>query len=169
VVTNHNIDQNTDLWLELRKGKVTASNAYILLTKGKNAAISANNGGGGENFWSKRGHILEGEAIEIYESVTGKKVEIIGFITNDKYPDCGYSPDGYKLESKSFKSEKHLACINELPIEVYCQVQFGMMIAEWDDIDVILYNPDIEDSKLCFKVINVKRDEKLIKRFEKKL
>lgn len=169
MVTIHQIPQNSPEWLELRKGKVTASNAHILLKKGRNAAISANNSDSGGNYWSERGHILEEEAIEIYESVTGKKVEKLGFITNDKYPDCGYSPDGFKLESKSFKEQKHLDCIKELPLEVFCQVQFGMMIAEWDEVDVTLYNPDIEDDKLCFKIINVKRDEKMIQRFEEKL
>ncbi|MDP4226023.1 MAG: YqaJ viral recombinase family protein [Bacteroidota bacterium] len=167
----HNVDQNSEEWLELRKGKVTASNAYILLKKGVNAAIAANNGESGGGFYAARGHILEEEAIEIYQEVTGKKVHKVGFITNDKYPNCGWSPDGWDVavESKSFKVEKHLACCKELPIEVYCQVQFGMMIGELPEMDVILYNPDIEDSKLCFKIITVKRDDELIKRFEQKL
>jgi hypothetical protein len=150
---------------------VTASNAHVLLKRGRQAALDANKQSSGSNFWSKRGLILEVEAIEIYEAVTGKKVERVGFVTNSDYPNCGYSPDGWNplLESKSFAKEKHLSCMKELPLEVYCQIQFGMMIAGKNSIDVILYNPDIEDSNLCFKIIKVKKDARLVKRFQEKI
>jgi hypothetical protein len=167
--TQHNIEQNTPEWLELRKGKITASNAHILLKNGRNAAISANNKESGGGFYADRGHILEDEALEIYEGITGIKPAKIGFITNDKYNDCGYSPDADHIEIKCFKEEKHLTSMDGLPLEVYTQVQFGMMIAEWDYIDVLLYNPDIEDNKLCFKIVRVDRDEKIIERFRAKL
>lgn len=73
------------------------------------------------------------------------------------------------LEVKCFKEEKHLACLEDTPIEVYAQIQFGLMISESDMARLIHYNPDIEDTSLCFKVIDVPRDEQLIKRFKEKL
>lgn len=165
----HKVNQSSQEWHLLRENKVTASNAYILLKKGVKAATNGVYKEHNSGFWGNRGLILEKEAIEIYEQVKNKKVELVGFVTNSKYPNCGYSPDGWGVEVKCFQKEKHLKCMEELPIEVYCQVQFGMMITDQKKIDVILYNPDIEDSSLCFKAVEVKRDNTLIKRFKEKL
>lgn len=169
MVTVHKVEQGSDEWFYLRKGKITASNAGTLLMKGIYAANSNDGSSHSGNFWSNRGHILESEAIEIYEAVKGVKVGLAGFITNDRYPNAGYSPDGWEplIEVKCFAAEKHLACLTEVPMPVYAQVQFGMMVSEKDDTDVVFYNPDIEDSKLCFKIVKVMRDERLIARFER--
>lgn len=173
MVTIHSVKQGTDEWHGLRvQYPHTASLAYVLLTKGKNAA-SNKFGVRGTGFWAERGHILEEEAVDVYNAVYGVEIERVGFVTNDQYPNCGYSPDGLLpsrgIEVKCFKEEKHLACLTDIPTEVYAQVQFGMMVAELPDCDLIFYNPDIEDSNLCFKVHRVLRDELLIKRFRIKL
>jgi len=182
MVITHTVKQGTDEWHGLRvQYPHTASLAYVLLTKGKHAA-SNKFGVRGTGFWAERGHILEDEAIDIYESVYGVKVERIGFVTNTEYPKCGWSPDGgigllivsvdghrRGIEVKCFKEEKHLACIDEIPTEVYAQCEFGEMIGELDDLDLIFYNPDIEDSSLCFKVHRLLPDHILFKRFRIKL
>jgi hypothetical protein len=176
MLTYHKVEQGSSEWHALRIGKVTASNAAVLLARGKKAATgTANISSGG--FWAERGHILEVKALEAYEAVYDVKTEAIGFMTNDQFPDAGYSPDNYvvikngimPLEVKCFKEEKHLACLEDTPIEVYAQIQFGLMISESDMARLIHYNPDIEDTSLCFKVIDVPRDEQLIKRFKEKL
>lgn len=94
--------QGTQEWLNLRNGKVTCSNALTLLTKGKNQCIEANlialnnlkvNG----NWYAERGHVIEFEFRETYnKSLAGVGFKLVecGFITNDDYPDAGYSPDG---------------------------------------------------------------------------
>lgn len=171
----HQVQQGSDEWFALRKDRVTASNAGTLLLRGVNAALLRNTVDGVDissgGYWSNRGHILESEAIEIYEQVKGTKVALAGFITNDSFPGCGYSPDGWEplVEVKCFATEKHIASIGEMPMEVYAQVQFGMMVAEKDFTDVIFYNPDIEDSRLCFRSVRVARDERLIARLKEKL
>lgn len=169
----HSVEQNTPEWLRLREGLITASNAHTLLTKGANAARAANkaNSSGG-GYWANRGHELEDEAIEIYRRIKDVDVMRPGFITNSDYPACGYSPDGYAgilIEVKAFKDDKHIACLSETPTEVYAQCQFGMMIAECSELDLIHYNPDLDNPKLCYKVIRIERDERLIRRFEEKL
>lgn len=172
MVTRHQVQQGSPEWHELRANRITASNAWVLLQKGVKSAVNGSGGENGGGFWAQRGHILEEEAIEIYEAVFNTEVGRIGFITNTDFPHCGYSPDGFDdipLEVKCFKAEKHLACLKELPTEVICQVQFGMMISETERAIVILYNPDIEDSDLCFKTIEVARDERIISSFKRKL
>jgi hypothetical protein len=173
MLITHQVKQGTDEWHALRlQYPHTASLAGVLLAKGKNAA-SNTQGSHGSGFWAQRGHILEDEAIEVYEAVYGVKVERPGFITNDKYPDAGYSPDAMlptvAIEVKCFAEARHLECLKITPLEVYAQVQFGLMIAELDMAHLVHYNPDIADSKLCFRVIEVPRDEKLIERFKLKL
>lgn len=175
-ITYYKVVQGSAAWHALRIGKVTASNAMTLLSKGKYAATGTM-GIGTSGFWAERGHILEREALEVYESVYGVQTEEVGFITNSDYPDCGYSPDNmrvpielnYPLEVKCFKEERHLLCLDDTPMEVYAQIQFGLMICEGDEADLIHYNPDIADNSLCFKVIKVLRDELLIARFKDKL
>ena len=179
MLITHQVQQGTDEWHGLRvQYPHTASLAYVLLTKGKYAA-SNKYGVRGTGYWAERGKILEDEAIEVYNAVYGVTVERVGFITNDNYPDCGWSPDGLiilddgkhrrGIEVKCFKEEKHLACLSDIPSEVYAQCQFGSMIGELDDLDLIFYNPDVEDANLCFKVHRLLPDALLFKRFKTKL
>lgn len=96
------IEQGTQEWLDLRKNKVTCSNALTLLTRGKNFCIEANrlsaerttpNG----NTYAERGHIIEDETREMLNEqlkASGFKLVTCTFITHDDYPDAGYSPDG---------------------------------------------------------------------------
>lgn len=174
MLTYHKVEQGSDEWHALRlQYPHTASLAWVLLTKGKNAARNTL-GTHGTGYWAQRGHVLERQAIEVYSAVYGVQPESVGFITNTDYPGCGYSPDDMlptiALEVKAFKEEKHLACLNgDIPPEVIAQIQFGLMISELNMGHLINYNPDIEDSSLCFKVTEIQRDERLIARFREKL
>lgn len=96
------IEQGTQEWLELRKGRVTCSNALTLLQRGKNFCLEANdlaarrtspNG----NTYAERGHVIEYETREelnAFLQPLGLKLVTCTFITNDDYPNAGYSPDG---------------------------------------------------------------------------
>lgn len=96
------IEQGTQEWLELRKGRVTCSNALTLLQRGKNFCLEANdlaadrttpNG----NNYAERGHIIEYETREelnAFLQPLNLKLATCTFITNDDYPNAGYSPDG---------------------------------------------------------------------------
>ena len=94
--------QGTQEWLKLRTGRVTCSNALTLINKGKNAAMEANrlahirvtpNG----NDFAERGHFIEHQMKENYNKVLNMQnltLADCGFITNEDYPEAGYSPDG---------------------------------------------------------------------------
>ena len=64
------VEQNTEEWLELRKNKVTGSIADNLLTRGLDEALKENYREFRGNFYTQRGHILEDEAIEVYEAIS---------------------------------------------------------------------------------------------------
>jgi hypothetical protein len=157
----HAIAQGTPEWLELRAGKYTGSNADKLLRFGAiDYALTEQSDFKG-NFYTKRGHILEDEATELYEKITGKIVNSVGFVTNDKYISCGYSPDGIcgetLIEVKCFNTVKHMQMINgDIPFKVEAQIHFGMLICELKKANLIIYNPEIENPKDAFKIITIK-------------
>lgn len=105
----YDVEQGTQEWLDLRKGKVTCSNALVLLTKGKTAAILANKDSAERitpngNRYAERGHVIEAEYKEQFNAVLksidsgGLEIDECGFITNSQYPDAGYSPDGLVVD-----------------------------------------------------------------------
>lgn len=167
----HNIQQTSPEWLKLRENKVTGSNAHILLTKGLDEAIKANSVVIKQNYWMKRGQVLESEAIEIYEAIREVDVLTVGFVTNTKYQNAGASPDGIVgdilIEVKAFTASKMLSIDeNNIPFNVMAQLQFNMMICELESADLVLYNPDLP-AKDAFKIIQVFKDFRIIKNIEK--
>ena len=99
-ITFHTVDdlpQGSDKWQLFRRGKITASNAYKLLLKGKNAAILENKKEVYNNEYTDRGHALEFEVKERLNAILAKDGVVIrefGSLENGKYPGCAYSPDG---------------------------------------------------------------------------
>lgn len=98
----HDVTQGTQEWLDLRTGRVTCSNALLLLEKGPLACLAANADAAARitpngNFYAERGHALETDIREAFEKELSKDgLELLeaGMITNSKYPMAGYSPDG---------------------------------------------------------------------------
>ena len=199
-ITFHTVDdlpQGSDKWQLFRRGKITASNAYKLVLKGKNAAILENKKDVYNNMYTDRGHALEFEVKERLNATLAKEGYVIrefGSLENDQYPDCAYSPDGVVfpinlkklgwnewrkmplIEVKCFSDVtepmKHTKCCedyNNVPIYAKFQMQFGMMIAERDLCYLVLYNPDCANPDYRVKIYPVKRDEKIINRIKEAL
>lgn len=183
----HDIEQGTPEWIELRSGLYTGTSGDKLLADAAKTKIvdgitsryaAAENTGFGGNFFTKRGHILEEEAIELYEAITGHTVSRPGFITNDRYPSCGYSPDGHDdslgilLEVKCFNEQKHLEIyhakhpIGEIPRKILAQIYFGRLIWEKRRARLIIYNPDLE-ADLAFKIIDLPFGRDIIANFKR--
>lgn len=171
------IEQGTPEWHKIREGLLTGTDAYDIINgKSYQDIISgkANNNFIG-NYYTRRGHKLEDEAREIYSEVYNK-IQEFGFIKNDKYPICGYSPDGIILSSeekiglwecKAFNKERHLKVYKSLDSHIIDQIQFGLLITELPWCDLTLYNPDMEDIDQAFLVKRIYPmsdiQEKLIK------
>ncbi|HEX4201340.1 MAG TPA: YqaJ viral recombinase family protein [Chthoniobacterales bacterium] len=172
MITVHEVEQGSDEWQELRAGKYTGSNAHKLLRHGAGTyALTEQNGFGG-NFWTKRGHLLETEAVELYERIARVSVDRPGFVTNDRYPRCGYSPDGLVLERallevKCFDEPKHLKLIaGDISLEILAQVHFGMLICERKIAYLLPYNPKLEPRK-AFKIIPIKFNRAIANNFKR--
>lgn len=166
------IEQGSPEWLQFREYKFTGSNAYKLLTSfgAGSWAMSSNEAWTG-NFHTKRGHLLETEAIELYEQIKNVKCSFTGFVTNTKYPNCLYSPDGYlpdrTIEVKCFSVKEHLKTIENPSVKILAQCHFGQILLERPKTDLILYNPSDEvpvDKKLV--IITIRKDKDIHNNFK---
>jgi hypothetical protein len=184
MITIHEIEQGSDEWQALREDLYTGSNAHKLLAhpnamkivdgKPRKYALAEITGFGG-NFWTKRGHMLEDEAIELYQQIkSDHKVGRPGFVTNDAFPDCGYSPDGddetmeATLEVKCFDEGPHMELIRgNINIKILAQIHFGLTLWERKLARLIAYCPRIEDPKLAFKIIDIKAKPSIKNNFKR--
>lgn len=199
MITLHDIEQGSPEWLEKRAELYTGSNAHKLLKHAGQMkivdgvatpyAISEITGFTG-NFYTKRGHALEDEAIELYEKIR-RKVGIrfdgrkVGFVTNTKYPSCGYSPDDIypdrTVEVKAFKKELQLQMVRgDVPMKVLAQCHFGMLICGKKLCDLLPYNPEFAkredehgfpnpdyDPAKAFKIITIRYNPKIAANFRR--
>lgn len=142
----HDYAQGSQEWLDARVGKVTCSNALFLLEKGKQACLiknadAANRITPNGNTYAERGHALEHEVRELLNAQLAEKSLVLvetGMLTNDKYPDAGYSPDGL-IKHPNDPNDKFLA------------------IAE-----IKSYNDVVEKSA---KNLHLKKDEHIVKKY----
>jgi hypothetical protein len=167
----HDVEQGTDGWHQLRAGKYTGSNAHKLLKFGAIEYSMTNPTNFRGNFYTKRGHILEDEALELYVAITHREIARVGFITNDRFPNCGYSPDAMSddrtIEVKCFKPDKHMKMFyRDVPLEILAQCYFGMLICEKPQCDLVIYNPDL-DAQHAFKIINIKTHRNINANFKR--
>lgn len=165
----HDVKQGTEEWHKLRENLFTGSSAHLLLKHNTRDYPKAKSNFKG-NFYTRRGHALEEEAIDLYKEIRNTPVDRFGFVTNTKYPDCGYSPDGSTndrvVEVKAFGKQRHLDVYKSVPIEILAQCHFGMMIMEKKLCDLLLYNPEIE-AENCLLILTIKHDSKITNNFKR--
>lgn len=180
MVELHWVEQGSEAWLEARRNMYTGSNAYKLLSSMDVSeyarAVQSEFKG---NYWTKRGHILEDEAIELYEAIRKVKVERPGYVTNSKYSHCLYSPDGWPpvplLEVKCFDVPNHLQLINaktedDLPLKIRAQLHYGLLITEKPYAELIPYNPSPELTvQQQFKIIIIKRNRNILNNLKNRI
>jgi len=160
MVRYHNIEQGTPEWFELRKGKLTASNATAIGANGAGLITYCKEivleliGVEKEHYTNsdiERGNELESIARSSYEFQTGYEVEQVGFITNDLYKNAGMSPDGLigldgGCEIKARNDIKHFSLIlgetKEIPVN---QIQMSLLISERKWWDFISFNPNFRN------------------------
>jgi putative phage-type endonuclease len=172
-----NVEQNTDAWLEARRGKITGSKlGDIVVKRGTGKKIG---------FYEliaerlsvqeepedpmERGHRLEDEARKKFEETTGKTVSTaIGMCYANDNDDITLSPDGLidndgkwseAVEIKCLSGAKHLKAYfeKEVPDEYEFQVlQYFIVNEDLETLYFCFYDPRI--TALPFHYIAIKRD-----------
>lgn len=168
MVTIHNVEQGTGEWFKLREKKWTGSTIiHLLRGKGLPERVEFT------SRYAERGKALEPQALTAYKLAFDRDYMSVGFVTNSDWEGCGYSPDGISgeilLEVKCFNGDRHkMLLAEEIPAEVMAQIQFGMLICELDQAQLIAYNPHDIDCNILH-VIDIPRDEKIISNMKEKL
>lgn len=145
----HAVEQGTEKWRVIRRGLWTGSVAIRLL-QGKSLPREYDWDG---NDATRRGHALEVAAIREYERKYRRGVARPGFVTNSVYPNAGYSPDGldggWLLECKAFMGDRHHKLLDweSVPLEIKCQILFGMIITGKRKARLLAFNPEIVDAE----------------------
>lgn len=168
-VTYHeHVEQGSQTWLNLRCGKLTASEMKLIVTP--TLKIASNDKERAHLYellaqrFSKfvephyisddmlRGHEDEVRARVAYEEMTGTEVREVGFITNDRWGfTIGYSPDGLVgddglIEAKSrrqkYQVQTLVECImnQSVPADYLIQCQAGLLVAERQWLDFLSYS-----------------------------
>lgn len=165
----NNIEQGSEEWFEVRKGKLTASHAQAIGNCGKGLDTyiiemmsEYYSSGEKEQFTSKhidRGNELEPIARQVYSLEKGVEVEEVGFIEYSEYIGC--SPDGLVgedggIEIKSIDDTGYFKYLlngeNEIDTKYLWQVQMNLLITGRKWWDLVIYNPNYKKSMLVFRI-----------------
>ena len=162
------LPQRSPEWFEARLGVITGSRAKNAFAKNKLPFIDELiaerlTGVIPQGFTSeamKHGILYEPEAIRVYEEVTKRVVDEIGFCVHDDYDYIAVSPDGlikidgkYKgaVEVKCPSSKKHVEYmrIDRIPSEYKRQVvHYFVVVEDLEWLDFVSYDPRLDQKKL---------------------
>jgi len=180
------MEQRTQEWFEIRRGKITASNFCKLmgikalgetgLTYLKELVAETIMWNFEEGYVSQamqRGIDLEPVAIESYEIETLNKVTKIGFVEYDEI--VGGSPDGFIgedgiIEVKCPGAKQHIETLisKEIPKGNYDQCQGLLFITGRKWLDFVSFNPDFISGKQMI-IIRTTPDEVWVEKFKQRL
>ena len=164
----HNMEQWTEEWFNIRKFKMTASNAATIAVNWKwletyilDLVSSWFSKWKNENFTNshiERWNELEEFAREIYELETSNKVEEVWFIEYNEFIGC--SPDwliweDWWIEIKCLMDKKHFSHIiweEKMDKNHLAQIQMCLMITWRKWWDYVLYNPNFEKSLIVNRI-----------------
>jgi len=167
------VEQNTEEWQDLRKGKITGSKLHgIIVRRGNNKKIGyyellAERIGipKDEENPMARGTRLEDEAIEELEKEFGE-IERPGFCVRDDNENIAVSMDGRQgakkiaFEVKCLASAKHLMAYFEqkIPADYEDQaMQYFIVDEELESLVFAFYDPRIPSKQLHY--ITIKRED----------
>ena len=164
--TEHDVEQGSPEWLDLRRGKITASRANKLFATTKagkwttarahtvvKIAMELLHGKDARVVSGKpveRGHEYEAQAAGAYEFLKACETEICGFLTVTDHASEGYSPDRLVgdnglLEIKVPTAlEKHVSYLEteEHAVEYEGQLRHGLYVSGREWIDIASYYPE---------------------------
>jgi len=124
-----------------------------------------------QNDAMKWGVETEPQAREYFEFVNGVSVKEVGMVRNSNFPGSHASPDGLfndtGVEIKCCQPTNFIKYLlaNKLPAEYRHQVQFTMMICEFDHYWFMSYHPAFPKQL----IVKIDRDDKFINEMQEKL
>jgi hypothetical protein len=174
-----NVDQNSQEWLEARKGKITGSKLRDIVVKRGNGKkigfyqLIADRLGIEEAYIDprERGHGLEHEAIEEFEKVCEVEVDKdVGLCVSDLNENIALSPDGLikdedgtysqAVEVKCLGSARHIEAVLEdrIPQEYEMQAcQYFIVNENLQVLYFVFYDPRIIAKPL--HIIQIARED----------
>ena len=169
MIKYYNIDQKTDDWFEIRKGKFTASNAQAIANADKGldslciellADKLALKSDRYTNPDIERGNELEDEARQAFSEFSKLPITQTGFVTNSKYKNAGCSPDGIienhsLIEIKCPNNLNYFKLLLEPTVkpEYMWQIQMQLLITEYEHCYYVCYNPNFERKLIVIDVL----------------
>ena len=159
----HAVEQGTEEWFDLKRGKFSASRIYLLMGKKgegyhnylNEIAYERVTGKSVEMYMSEDmmiGTEREPEAREDYKFDTGFGVEQVGFVELDEF--TGVSPDGLVNEKGllEIKCPKLTTLVSQHisgkePKKYYWQIQMQMWVCEREWCDYYVYHPEFKAFK----------------------
>lgn len=179
----HRMPQRSPEWFEIRRGKLTASNAQAIATGGKGletyvytilAEKYSKNKESYTNGDIERGIELEQSAIMTYE-IQKLPVEIVGFVEQDELVGC--SPDGLVgqeggVEVKCPDDKNYFKVLinglRDVDSKYIWQCQMCLQITGREWWDLIFYNPNFDNNTIIFRITpEISKQEKLIMGIER--
>jgi len=183
-VYHFDLEQRSDEWREIRKGRFTGTDAALLLVAGTKRADGLGVGVEQamflkcaqliadfddyqfETYATRIGNEREAEAVAAYgERIFPKAVTACGFVELGDY--FGFSPDGLVgkdglIEIKCPQPPEYLRYITtgEISKDYLMQMQWGMWITDRKWCDHVVFNPDFGGYPI--QVQRIERDEKLM-------
>ncbi len=173
----HNIDQQSDEWIEIKLGKLSASDAQAIAANGagletlayKKAAeiLSGIREDTYVSFNMERGNRMERVARRKYEQHTGNAVTIVGFCELDSY--VGASPDGLVgagglVEIKCPSNSNYVKALHtqKISTQYEWQMQFQMYVTNRKWVDHVVFNENFES----LIIIRVPRDKAKVEKIK---
>lgn len=157
------LEQGTEEWLNLRKGKMTASHAQEIGNNGKGLetyiiSLMAEKYSNGEkiNFTNvniERGNELEDQARSIYAIDNGAEIKTVGFMEYSEF--VGASPDGLVgddglIEIKCPNDVNYFQHLlngeSAIDTKYIWQIQMNLLISGRKWADYVAYNPNFSKS-----------------------
>lgn len=168
------LEQGSDDWFIIRKGKMTASHAQEIGNNGKgldtyiiqimSELYSKADKEQFSNEHTERGNELEDQARSIYSFNNSVEIEQVGFVEYSEF--SGASPDGL-MEKKGLEIKCPadvgyfkilLNGIDEIDTKYIWQCQMNMLICGKDEWDIAFYNPNFDES---IKVFTISKDQEM--------
>jgi putative phage-type endonuclease len=191
----HTCEQRSEEWYQIRKGKMTASNAAAIASNGKGletyiySLMAEKYSTGAEEGWTsadmQRGIDQEAQARMTYE-IEYESVTEVGFVELDEHTGC--SPDGLVGEDGGIE----IKCVNDANFfkllvdgekaadpKYMWQVQMCLLITGRKWWDLIFYSTNFEKNMIVFRIfpemviqekliVAIEKGKKLIQELDKK-